>query len=232
MAKSTYLSASDDGFAHQLITFKNAIGAYSAGLGLAPAQVTAQAADADYFSYVLAVQELMANSAKQWTAWKDLQRKGGSVPPTGAPVEPTFPAAVPVVAPGIELRFRNLVKQIKAKADYNESIGAALGIEGSEQLGPDYATLAPNLSLSISGDQVNVAWGWQGYSAFLDQCELQVDRSDGKGFVMLAIDTTPNYTDTQAFPNAPVKWSYQAIYRVGDQRVGQWSAPVSVSVGG
>ncbi len=232
MAKSTYLSASDDGFAHQLITFKNAIGAYSAGLGVTPAQVTAQAADADYFSYVLAVQELMANSAKQWTAWKDLQRKGGSVPPTGAPVEPTFPAAVPVVAPGIEIRFRNLVKQIKANTDYNPSIGAALGIEGSEQVGPDYATLAPALSLSISGDQVNVAWGWQGYSAFLDQCELQVDRGDGKGFVMLAIDTTPNYTDTAPFPSAPAKWSYQAIYRVGDQRVGQWSSAVSISVGG
>lgn len=232
MAKSTYLSASDDGFAHQLITFKNAVGASASALGVTPAQVTAQAADADYFSYVLAVQELMANSAKQWTAWKDLQRKGGSVPPTGAPVAPTFPAAVPVVAPGIELRFRNLVKQIKANTDYNESIGAALGIEGSEQVGPDYATLAPALSLSLSGDRVEIAWGWQGFSAFLDQCELQVDRGDGKGMVLLAIDTTPNYTDTQPFPNAPAKWSYQAIYRVGDQRVGQWSSAVSVSVGG
>lgn len=160
------------------------------------------------------------------------ERRGGSVPPTGAPVAPTFPAAVPVVAPGIEIRFRNLVKQIKANSDYNESIGAALGIEGSQQLGPEYATLAPSLSLSISGGQVNVAWGWQGYSAFLDQCELQVDRGDGKGFVLLAIDTTPNYTDTQLFPAAPVKWSYQAIYRAADDRVGQWSAPFSTTVGG
>jgi hypothetical protein len=48
----------------------------------------------------------------------------------------------------------------------------------------------------------------------------------------IAIDTTPNYTDTQPFPAAPTKWTYQAIYRVGDQRVGQWSAPVSVTVGG
>jgi hypothetical protein len=29
-----------------------------------------------------------------------------------------------------------------------------------------------------------------------------------------------------------VKWTYQAIYRVGDGRVGQWSKPVSVTVGG
>jgi hypothetical protein len=45
--------------------------------------------------------------------------------------------------------------------------------------------------IPIGGGQVLVNWGWQGYGAFLDQCELQVDRGDGKGFVLLAIDTTP-----------------------------------------
>ena len=58
------------------------------------------------------------------------------------------------------------------------------------------------------------------------------DRNDGKGFVLLAYHTTPSYTDTQSFPGAPVKWSYQAIYRVGDDRVGQWSKPVTVTLGG
>jgi hypothetical protein len=29
----------------------------------------------------------------------------------------------------------------------------------------------------------------------------------------------------------PTKWAYQAIYRVGDNRVGQWSNPVSIGVG-
>ncbi len=74
MAKSSYLSSSDDGFGHQLTTFKNAIGAYAAGLGVTPAQVTAQAADADYFNYTLQCQEIMQNAAKQWTAWKALER--------------------------------------------------------------------------------------------------------------------------------------------------------------
>jgi hypothetical protein len=45
-------------------------------------------------------------------------------------------------------------------------------------------------------------------------------------------DTTPGYTDNQPFPAAPVKWTYRAIYRLGDNRVGQWSKPVSVTVGG
>ncbi|MGI9088390.1 MAG: hypothetical protein ACR2HH_11720 [Chthoniobacterales bacterium] len=231
MAKSSSISASDDGFAHQLTTFKNGIGPYAAGLGVIPAQVTAQAADADYFAYTLQCQGIIQNASKQWTAWKDLARYGGSTPPTGAPVLPTFPTAVTVVAPGTEVRFRALIKQIKASVDYNISIGQALGIEGSQQIGPDFSIFGPVLDLSISGDQVYVNWGWQGYGTFLDQCELQVDRADSKGFVLLAIDTTPGYTDTQPFPSAPAKWTYQAIYRVGDNRVGQWSNPVSIAVG-
>ncbi|MEN3368879.1 MAG: hypothetical protein V7609_1022 [Verrucomicrobiota bacterium] len=109
---------------------------------------------------------------------------------------------------------------------------AALSIVGQEQTGPDYATTQPNINAVIQGTNVFLDWNWGGFSAFLDICELQVDRGDGKGFVALAFDTTPGYVDTQPFPAAPVKWTYQAIYRVGDSRVGQWSKPVSVTVGG
>lgn len=40
MARSDYLSANDDAFNAQLQTFKNAIGAYAAAIGVTPAQVT------------------------------------------------------------------------------------------------------------------------------------------------------------------------------------------------
>ena len=53
---------------------------------------------------------------------------------------------------------------------------------------------------------------------------------NGKGFVFLATDTTPDYVDTFAQPATPAKWTYRAIYRAGDVQVGQWSAPVSVAV--
>jgi hypothetical protein len=62
--------------------------------------------------------------------------------------------------------------------------------------------------------------------------ELQVDRADGKGYVLLAYDTTPGYTDTTPFPATPAKWTYRGIYRVNDKQVGLWSKPVSVTVGG
>jgi hypothetical protein len=230
MARSNYINPADDGFAGQMQTFKNGIGAYAVILNVSPAAVTAQAADADYYGYALASQQIMQNGARQWTAWKDITRRGGDLPPSGAPVAPVFPPAVPAVAPGVEARFRALVKQIKAQASYNEAIGEALGIEGAQQTGPDYATVQPDISATINGTRVDIGWDWGGFANFLDQIELQVDR--GQGFVPLAFDTTPGYVDTQPFPAAPVKWTYQAIYRVGDNRVGQWSKPVSVTVGG
>jgi hypothetical protein len=53
---------------------------------------------------------------------------------------------------------------------------------------------------------VNVAWDWSGFSAFLDICEIQVDRTGaGTTFGPLAFDTTPGYTDTEPFPATPTK---------------------------
>jgi hypothetical protein len=66
----------------------------------------------------------------------------------------------------------------------------------------------------------------------LESCEILVDRADTKGFVPLTIDTTPNYVDTHEFPTAKAIWTYKAIYRADDAQVGQWSQPVSVTVGG
>src|ERR1019366_3678162 len=116
----------------------------------------------------------------QWTGWKNLERGGGVPPASGAPVLPTLPTAVPAVAPGIEARFRALVQQNKSNANYNDTIGLALGIEGAQQAGPDLTTIQPVIDALIFGNHVNIKWGWGGNSAFLDICELQVDRGDGK----------------------------------------------------
>lgn len=233
MAKSDFLRQNEPAFSGQQKTFKNTIGSYAVLVGVSPAQVTAQAADSDYYEYTLACREIAQNSAQQWSDWRNLMRNGGTPPPTGAPVvPPVFPDAVPAVEPGIEARFRALVKQIKASPGYNTGIGEALGIEGAVQVAPDFAALQPIITVEIAGGSVAIGWGWQGNSAFLDMLEIEVDRNDGKGFVMLAFDTTPNYVDTTPFPATPTKWTYRAIYRLNDSRVGQWSSPVNVTVGG
>ena len=70
MAKKDYIQQNDLAFALQLNTFKANIGSYPM-LGLTPAQVTAQAADADYFNYLVQTQSIMQNDAKATTAWRD-----------------------------------------------------------------------------------------------------------------------------------------------------------------
>jgi hypothetical protein len=230
MAKSDYIAQNDDQFAAQLQTFKTGIGVYATTLGLSPAQVTAQAADADSFAYVVACQGIMQGVSQQWTAWKNLMRAGGSPPAAGAPMAPVFPPVVAAVALGVEVRFRALVKAIKAHPNYNDAIGQALGIEGAVQTGPDLSTIQPIIDAILSGNAVQIDWGWDGQSAFLDMLELQVDR--GSGWALLAFDTTPNYTDTTPLPATPTKWKYRGIYRVGDAQVGVWSNTVEIVVGG
>ena len=89
-----------------------------------------------------------------------------------------------------------------------------------------------NTSLRISGYQVLVDRSWDGLGDYVGSIQLEVDRNDGKGFVLLTIDTTPGYTDTQPLPVALTKWTYKAVYRVGDGQFGLWSATASVNVGG
>ena len=40
------------------------------------------------------------------------------------------------------------------------------------------------------------------------------------------------YTDAAPWPATPAKWKCRVIYRVGDQRIGQWSNEVAFTVGG
>jgi hypothetical protein len=232
MAKATDLDQRDSRLAAEFDAFKNGIGPYAARLGITPDQVAAQAADTAYFSYTLAVQELLASSSKQWNGWKTVLRDGGNVPAAGTPQPPDFSAAPSPVAPGVESRFRALVRQIKINPNYNPSIGAALGLEDAYQTGPNYATLAPTIDAVLGDMNVRIAWNWSGYASYLDQCELQVDRGDRKGFVDLTVGKILGYADTEPFPSAPVQWTYRAIYHAGGNRVGQWSQPVSVTVGG
>ena len=66
-------------------------------------------------------------------------------------------------------------------------------IIGAEQT-VDLTAVKPVLRVSQTAGGVLLQWTKQG----LDGVEIQVDRSAGFGF--LAIDTVPDYTDTQALP--------------------------------
>ena len=230
MAQQYFLPNREDGKATAFEKFRDNIAPYVATFSLAPADITQQAADATYFRDVLNFAGTMSAAGPQWTAWKGIVLTGT----TGT--EPVIPAKrvgfPPAVPPGILTRFLFLVNAIKNHKNYTVPIGKILGLEGAEQTGPDMATIQPAIDAAISGNHVAIGWGWGGNSAYLDMLEIQVDRGDGKGFNFLTYDTTPGYNDTAPFPAAPTKWTYKAIYRVGDEQVGVWSNLVSIIVGG
>ncbi len=88
-------------------------------------------------------------------------------------------------------------------------------------------------ALGLAAAQVTAAGADCGWSAWLNLCEIQEDRGDGKGFALLTIDTTPNYTDTTPLPaGQSAVWKYRAIFHQGDARVGQWSETASIAVAG
>ena len=230
MAKQYFLPNSADGKAAAFEQFRDNIAPYTATFGLAAADLTQQAADAAYFRDALNFATTMSAAGPQWTAWKGILLTGtvGSEPAIPAK-RAGFPPAVP---PGILTRFLLLVNVIKNHKSYTVPIGQILGLEGAQQTGPDLTTIQPVIDAAITGGHVAIGWGWAGNSAYLDLLEIQVDRGDGKGFNLLTYDTTPGYNDTAPFPAAPVKWTYKAIYRVGDAQVGVWSNPVTITVGG
>ena len=131
------------------------------------------------------------------------------------------------VVPGILTRFRDLVRQVKAASAYTDAMGTALGIIGPDSADVDPATLVPEISLRLNGGKVDVLWTKNGQEAL----EIQVDRGTGT-FDLLAIDTRPDYTDTEPLPATPARWKYRATYTHDAQRIGQWSNVAEIAVGG
>lgn len=217
-----------------LVNFRDHIGNWAARLGLAPATVTAAQADCNWLIYVLQVWMVSLRT------FGTTGTQAISLAQTGSGTEvvtlPEFDPPAPVTGtvpqlPGSLNRIFALVQDIKRNPKRDDEILNDLQIVGVEERGPDVAALAPAIAVRIISGQVFVDWGWGGHGDWLDACEIWVDRGDGKGFVMLTIDTTPGYTDTQAFPTALTKWTYKAIYRIGDSQSGNWSMPVSIAVG-
>ena len=232
MPNQPYYPRPESDQASWLQNYGNKLPQHGPACGISAAEVTQTVQEVTSLAYVLGTwNPAVQNDAQQATAFKKALATGTG-PLAAYPAATAFPSPPPVAAPGVLTRLFNQVARIKLAPGYTDAIGQSLNIIGAAQSGPDLTTVQPVLTATFSGGTVKIGWGWGGNSAFLDMLELQVDRSDGKGFVLLAYDTTPNYEDTTPLPAALTKWTYKAIYHLGDHQVGQWSSEVSVTVGG
>ena len=226
-----------------LTNFFNKLIGHAPGLNISALICAAAVADARWLIYLLGTylpaqrtwgksNTDMVRAAQTGTGNVVMTLPEFNAPPLpGADVGAGLPAVVPVL-PGALTRLFSLVQIMQESAGYGEAIATDLGTIGSVVNAPDMNTIQPVFTVKTLGGHNFLDWGWDGNGAFLDMIQLQVDRGDGNGFVDLAYDTTPGYTDTHAFPAALTTWKYRAIWRVGDAQAGLWSAEVSVVVGG
>lgn len=213
--------------------FGDKLAHHAAELGLTPAQVAAVLADCAWLIYGLqkwqpAVRIWAQSSTTVITEMETGTGTDVQVLPVFTP--PLLPDGVAAVPPGVLTRLFAFIQDLKRNPKCIESISIDLGIIGSASVGPDLTSIQPVFTLVIVGGQVLVQWTFGGFSAYLDACEIQVDRNDTKGFVPLTMDPTPGYTDTQPFPAAKTVWTYRAIFQLNDARVGLWSQSVSIAV--
>ncbi len=201
---------------------------YAAKFGIGPDEVTDIANSVAAFEYTLDILGLIGTYKQNWTSLKNLLRDG---PDTGDVA--AFPAALDLgvqptaVDPGLFTRISGIAARIKNHPAYTDNIGQDLGIVGSEQTF-DPSTGKPVITASFLAGQVLIGWTKGNF----DGVRIEVDRADGKGYVFLAIDTQPDYTDSTPLPPAGTSaiWKYRAIYLLADEVVGQWSDEVKVTV--
>ncbi len=206
---------------------------YAVPLKLTTDMVAERVADAAVFHYTLAVIGNLLTGSKDWTAFKKLLLKGpdsGAVLPFPAAID--FGTAPATVSAAIAARYSRFVAHCKLQPGCTENVAIDMGFVSPSHAAVDLDVIQPVIKLAKRPDGIFNDWTWDGLGGIVDTIEIHVDRGDTQGDRFLVIDSTPGYLDTAAFPAALAKWTYKAIWRIGENQVGLWSNPVSIAVGG
>lgn len=226
--KAYYIPDSDPGKAEFLNNLAAKIGTHAATFGIGPAEAASLKNDAAMFKYLLDMQEAFKTFKQNISAYKNMLRDGeDSGSPHPLPIMPALPLPPALVNNDIFGRARKLVARLKTHNNYSEAIGEGLGIIGDEHI-VDIHELKPVLKSRLDAGRPVIIWK-KGVAESLD---IYVDRRDGKGFVLIATDSQPDYIDKYPMPKdkESVVWEYKAAYRIGDKQVGHFSDTVLVTV--
>ncbi len=224
-----YLEKSEEKLAIQMSNFASKIDSYASSFGLTAAETTSIKADASYFVWTINNIKKIETYKKNWTAFKVILMKGeDDVVSNPAPAPPNLDVQPALVAPGVLKRFTTMVNRVKAHSAYSTAIGQNLAIEAAEEAGIAVSDAKPSLKTMQSGDKVLLLWTKSRFSGIL------LEKDSGNGFVMLDKDFMPDYLDNSPMPAAgqTAIWKYRAIYLLRDEKVGQWSDEVSITVTG
>jgi hypothetical protein len=227
--KYTYFIPQNDAEALSwLKNFSDKLGKYATKYGITPEQVADMLASYLFLAYWVDYKNQYAEYVKKVTSYKNELRNGNPNNPPLLPTAPTFAAPPAAVSPGIFVRAAAIATTIKGNIKYNETDGKDLGIISiANDL--NLVDVIPIISIRlVGGGQPEIVWSKNGYQGIT----IEVDRGDGKGWVFLSIDTHPNYTDKFPLPVGKVEnWKYRVIYLYNDEKVGNYSATISINVG-
>lgn len=227
MAKTHYVPASDEGKMTWLNNFASKISVHAPVLGISQQLVTSVQNDMQMFTYMVNVTNSFKAGLSEIVGYKDILKNGNeNMPLNPVPVFNNTPPPTLVPA-GIFRRVSKLIMTIKGNPNYNESIGEDLGIIGTEQ-SRDTMEMKPVLKIRTEAGKPRIIWK----KGDADSLDIYVDRGDNKGFVYLANDFSPDYTDNTPLSgeSRTAEWRYKAIYRLKDEQVGSFSDEVSVTV--
>ena len=228
MKKTFYMPKDDAGRDLWLKNFANKLNLYATKYGITVAEVADMVASALHFSYWLNYKNQYEEYGRKITAYKN-EGRDGIAPGATASVQPTppvLPAAPPVAVAGIFVRATSIANRIKKHIAATEADIKDLGLLG-EDTSYDFLNAVPTMSVRLgNGGHPEVVWT----KGPFDSLEIWVDR--GAGFVFLAMDSHPNYLDNTPLPAVGTGevWKYKSIYRLKDERTGQWSSEFSISV--
>ena len=225
MAKNYYMPKDDSGKAELLEHLATRLPIYAELLEISTADINRLQADATAFRYTLSAFNVVQGNGRLWTAFKNLQRDGGTGT-TAYPPAANLPAPAQAVPLGIVPRLSGLIARIKTARNYSDAIGQDLNIVGTTQV-IDPASWKPVIDISVTAGRPTLQWS----KGTADSIEVWADRGDDKGFNFYTITTEPNFTDTTTSPATAALWKYKAIYRMRDEQVGNWSDVISVAVG-
>ncbi len=183
---------------------------------------------AAWLQYAIDYQAAMKKGAAAATALKAAILDG---PATGSLALPALNLPAPPAGPpfeDVDGFLADFIAVLKRHRNYTDTLGQILDILPGKAPAVDLSSLRPALGHRFNNGRPDLDWAKAG----MDALEIEVDR--GAGFALLTIDTQPGYLDTAPLPatGATALWRYRAIYRLKDERVGQWSEVLEVAVKG
>ena len=223
-----FLQKNDEKFAVQLTNFSSKLPGYKDIFSISDAELAEAEADSVYFTWAVTSAKKITDYKKSWIGFKNILRLDTGNPELNPVPETSIITPIPdEVLPGIQSRFLIQAKRIKAHKNYTEAIGQNLGIEGTFSNRMPLENVQPILKAVMNGGRVNLQWKKSTYDAII------IEKDTGSGFVFLDKDLRPNFVDTTPLPagNESAVWRYRAMYMFKDEKVGNWSDVVTITVG-